>query len=185
MLADLQTLTVSVDGASDLTITFDTANFFDIALATALEVAAEMNLDLVGATATADTTTNEVILTSDGSASKIEVTGGTAAAALAFPTGVSGIVIVGTETFDRDTWVHLRLDAVEDTGAIELDAFRNDLTEQPLDIPAEWLTPAGASQFVDPAADALVGGFAGYAFRTESVLGKFVQFDHVELFRDL
>ncbi len=185
VLADLQPLTVSVDGGTDQTITFNTAQFVDIALATAAEVAAEMNLGLTGASAVPDVTTGAVILTSDGDASKVEVTGGTAAAALAFPSGVSGIVIVGTETFNRDTWVHLRIDAVENAGTIELDAFRNDLSKQPLNIPADWETPAGMAQFVDPSATALVGGFGGYAFRTEDKLGKFVLFDQVEFFRDL
>lgn len=185
VLADLQTLLVDVDGSGDQTITFNAAEFGNIALATAAEVVAEINTDLIGATATEDATTGEVIIESDGDASRLEVTGGTAAAALAFPSGLSGILAASTTTFDRDTWVHLRLDAIEETGAIELDAFRNDLDQNALNLPANWEAIPGMTQFVDPATDALVGGFAGYGFRNEGILRQFAFVDHVEIFRDV
>lgn len=185
VLVDLQTLFVDVDGSGPQTITFNTAEFANIALATAAEVVAEINADLIGATATEDATTGEVIIESDGDVSRLEVTGGTAAAALAFPTGLSGILAASTDTFDRDTWVHLRLDAIEDTGTIELDVFRNDLDQNALNLPANWVAIPGMTQFVDPVADALVGGFAGYGFRNEGILRQFAFVDHVEIFRDV
>lgn len=184
-LADLQTLLVDVDGSGPQTITFNTAEFVDITNALAAEVVLEINADLTGATAREDTATGAVIIESDDDASRLEVTGGTAAAAFAFPSGLSGILSAGTATFDRDIWIHLRLDAIDNAGAIELDAFRNDLAQNALNLPANWAAVVGMAQFVDPVADALVGGFAGYGFRNEGNLRQFAFVDHVEIFRDL
>lgn len=185
-LADLQTLEVSVDGGTPQTITFDAAEFTAIGAALATEVAAEINTDLVGGTASAsDLVPGAVLLESDGDASTIEVTGGTAAAALGFPSGLSGILAASTGTFIRDTWVHLRLDVVDNGGAAELDVFRNDLDVNRLGLPPDWQAIPGMSQAVDPVADALIGGFAGFGYRTEDVQRKYVLFDHVEVFRNL
>jgi len=90
-LSDGQTLTVEVDGGSVQTITFNTAEFANIAAATALEVAAVINSEIVGANS--GTSAGGVTLTSDrlGTGSGINVTGGTANAVLTFTTGlVSG-----------------------------------------------------------------------------------------------
>lgn len=183
-LVDGQTLMVDVDGSGDQTVTFNTADFVDIANALAVEVALVISTDLTDASGSAGTS-GEVIIESDGSASRLEVTGGTAAAAFGFPSGLSGILAASTDTFNRDTWVHLRLDAVTNAGAVELDVFRNDLDQNALNLPANWAAIPGMSQFVDPAADALVGGFAGYGFRNEGNLRQFAFVDHVEIFRDL
>ncbi len=183
-LVDGQTLLVDVDGSGDQTVTFNTADFVDIGNALAVEVALVISTDLTDASGSAGTS-GEVIIESDGSASRLEVTGGTAAAAFAFPSGISGILAASTGTFNRDTWVHLRLDAVTNAGAVELDVFRNDLDQNALNLPANWAAILGMSQFVDPAADALVGGFAGYGFRNEGNLRQFAFVDHVEIFRDL
>lgn len=77
-LADGLTLTVSIDGGSVQTITFNTAEFADIANATALEVAAVINAEIVGAQATVSA--GAVVITSDkeGTDSGVNVTGGTA-----------------------------------------------------------------------------------------------------------
>lgn len=90
-LSDGQTLTVEVDGGGVQTITFNTAEFADIANATAAEVAAVINSEIVGASA--GTSAGAVVLTSDrlGTGSGINVTGGTANGILTFTTGlVSG-----------------------------------------------------------------------------------------------
>ncbi len=81
------TLTVSVDGGSVQTITFATGNFVSIGAATALEVAAVINAQIVGANANGSS--GSVVLKSDklGTASGINVTGGTANAVLSFTTG--------------------------------------------------------------------------------------------------
>lgn len=88
-LADGQTLLIDIDGEGAQTITFLTANFVDIANATALEVANVINAGLVGGGA-ADVG-GSVRLHSDklGTDSSVEVTGGTASAAFSFPGGVT------------------------------------------------------------------------------------------------
>lgn len=85
-LSDGQTLTVSVDGGGDQTATFNTGDFGDIANATAAEVAAVIDADLTGASAAASA--GAVVITSDltGETSSLQVTGGTANAALGFAT---------------------------------------------------------------------------------------------------
>lgn len=80
-LADGLTLTVKIDGeAVAQTIEFNTAEFADIANATAEEVAAVINAEIVGASATASSGGTKVTITSDtqGTDSGVEVTGGTA-----------------------------------------------------------------------------------------------------------
>jgi hypothetical protein len=81
-------LTVKIDGGSVQTITFLTSEFADITNATALEVAAVLNAVLVGASA--GVVGSAVRITSDaiGEGSHVEVTGGTANAALGFATSV-------------------------------------------------------------------------------------------------
>lgn len=85
-LADGQTLFVKVDDGGVQTVTFSTADFDNIANATAAEVAAVLARDLTGATA--DTRYGIVRLLSDSIAgSSLEVTGGTAASVFDFPAG--------------------------------------------------------------------------------------------------
>lgn len=83
-LADGQTLTLRVDGGPEQTVTFHAADFPNIASATAAEVAAALNAALVGGRAT--TAGGSVRLASDteGTSSRLQVTGGTANAALGF-----------------------------------------------------------------------------------------------------
>jgi len=87
-LADAQTLTIKIDGGGVQTVTFHTGNFVDITNATALEVAAVIAGQLVGALV--DVNAGQVRIQSDkrGTASSVEVTGGSANAALSFPGGV-------------------------------------------------------------------------------------------------
>ena len=90
-LVDGQTLTVEIDGGSVQTITFNTAEFVAIGAATAAEVAAVINSEIVGASAAPSA--GAVAITSDrlGTGSGVNVTGGTANAVLNFTTGlVSG-----------------------------------------------------------------------------------------------
>ena len=89
ILADGQTLTVSIDGGSVQTITFLAAEFSNIAAATAEEVAAVINAKITGAKATVTSGGTKVTITSDrrGTSSGVNVTGGTANAALGFVTG--------------------------------------------------------------------------------------------------
>lgn len=86
-LTDGNTLLVAVDGGGAQTVTFDTAEFGAIGAATALEVAAVINAEVTGVSATVSV--GAVVITSDtlGTSSSVEITGGTDAAALAFPGG--------------------------------------------------------------------------------------------------
>ena len=100
-LSDGQTLTVAIDGeVVAQTVTFNTAEFADIANATAEEIAAVINAELQGAFATVTTGGTKVTITSDraGTGSVVEVTGGTANTALGFSTSaVSGTGNVSDE----------------------------------------------------------------------------------------
>lgn len=88
-LVNGQTLTVSIDGGPVQTITFLTGEFVAIGAATAEEVAAVINAKIVGAHATVTSAGTKVTITSDtrGTDSGVNVTGGTANAALGFTTG--------------------------------------------------------------------------------------------------
>lgn len=81
-------LTVSINGGPAQTITFVDGNFQDPANATAAEVAAVINTQIVGASASV-TNTDKVTITTDrkGTGAGVNVTGGTANALLAFTTG--------------------------------------------------------------------------------------------------
>ena len=87
-LADGQTLTVVVDGGGPQTVTFVTADFVAIGVATANEVATRITTDLTGAFA--DRLPGgfvRIVSETRGGGSSLSVTGGTAAAAFAFPAG--------------------------------------------------------------------------------------------------
>lgn len=90
-LVDGQTLTVQIDGGGVQTITFNTAEFVAIGAATALEVAAVINSEIVGASADVSGTSPRITSDSLGTGSGVNVTGGSANAVLSFTTGlVSG-----------------------------------------------------------------------------------------------
>jgi len=85
-LADAQTLTVKIDRGAVQTVIFNTAEFVSIAAATAEEVAAVINAEIIGAHATVTSGGTKVTITSDrlGTGSYVEVTGGTGNVALDF-----------------------------------------------------------------------------------------------------
>jgi hypothetical protein len=88
-LSDGQTLTFHIDGAtSDQTVTFNTAEFVAIGAATAEEVAAVINGEATGCSATVTSAGTKVTITSDskGTGSEVHITGGTANTALGFVT---------------------------------------------------------------------------------------------------
>lgn len=86
-LADGQDLTVSIDGGPVQTIIFNTAEFVDIANATGAEVIAVINAEIVGAFADLDGGNPRITSDKRGTDSGVNVTGGTANAALGFTTG--------------------------------------------------------------------------------------------------
>lgn len=83
-------ITAGIDGGGIQTATFNTADFSNITIATALEVAAVLNTDWTGVLA--DGSSGSVVITSltTGASSDIGALTGTAAAALGFSTGASG-----------------------------------------------------------------------------------------------
>lgn len=107
-LSNGETLTVKVDGQTTAqTVTFLTGDFADIANALASEVAAKITSSLTTPAATGGTATGAVTVTSD-SGGTIEVTGGTANAALGFPTtfdptGTANVVITSRQEATFDT----------------------------------------------------------------------------------
>lgn len=87
-LSDGETLDVKVDGAAAQTATFNTGDFGDIADATAAEVAAVINTDVTGVTASDDSGSVKITSDSTGESSSVQVTGGTANSVLGFDTNV-------------------------------------------------------------------------------------------------
>lgn len=88
-LANLQDLTIKVDDGPEQTVEFITADFVDIDAATAQEVAGAIARQLVGGRAYVAALA--VVIASDtlGTASRIQITGGTANTALQFLTTVA------------------------------------------------------------------------------------------------
>jgi len=89
-LADGMTLTLRVDGGLEQTVLFSSADFADIAHATATEVAAAINATIVGGRATTPGGIARLASDTEGTASQVQVTGGTANAVLAFPGAAAG-----------------------------------------------------------------------------------------------
>jgi hypothetical protein len=94
-LVDGDTLLVRIDGGAEQTITFSTADFVDISAATASEIANVIYQQL--SEGSAFDSAGAVVITRKtvGSAVRLEVTGGSAATVLQFPSGE----VAGTGTF--------------------------------------------------------------------------------------
>jgi hypothetical protein len=78
-------LEVSVDDAKPVTVTFEAGDFPDFTRVTAAQLAMRMNAALSGVQATDDAGGVLIESKATGSASRIEIVGGTARAALGFP----------------------------------------------------------------------------------------------------
>jgi phage tail-like protein len=89
-LSDGMTLTIAVDGGGIQTVTFTYDQFADIANATAVEVADAISGSLAGGLGTTQDVGAKAVVQSEthGTASTVQVTGGTANAVLNFPTTV-------------------------------------------------------------------------------------------------
>jgi len=117
-LVDLQDLTVKIDRGTVQTVVFNTAEFADIANATAEEVAAVIAAELIGCSVTVTGAGTKITITSDtkGTDSYVEVTGGTANGVLAFNvaevqgTGnvgdVSAVTIAELKTIGEAAWTN-------------------------------------------------------------------------------
>jgi len=84
-LADGMDLTLRIDNGLEQTVLFSSADFADIANATAAEVAAAINAVIVGGRATTPGGIVRLASDTEGTASRVQVTGGSANAVLAFP----------------------------------------------------------------------------------------------------
>lgn len=84
---DGQTLIVKVDDGDPQTALFETADFVDIDAATGAEIVAVLTSDIAGATSDLDGGDPRITSDTQGSGSRIEIVGGTAAAALGFEAG--------------------------------------------------------------------------------------------------
>lgn len=89
-LANAQTLAVRINGGTTQTVVFHTADFVDITAATDAEIAPLLQAALTGATVTV-IGAGGVKITSNrkGSSSRVEIVGGTAAAALGFAVSIA------------------------------------------------------------------------------------------------
>ncbi len=105
ILGDGMTLDISVDGGMPQTATFNTADFGNIALATAAEVAAVIAGDVVGLTAVDNAGKVELTSASNGPGASLLATGGDTLAIFSFP----GTIVVGAGGPARPA---LRADAI-------------------------------------------------------------------------
>ncbi len=88
-LADGMTLLLRVDNGLEQAVVFSSADFADITNATATEVAAAINAVIVGGRATTPGGIVRLASDTEGTSSRVQVTGGTANAVLAFPGAAS------------------------------------------------------------------------------------------------
>lgn len=104
-LTDGDELTVRVDRGREQALVFETGDFGDISNATALEVAAAINRQIRGGRAVVDAGVPELSSDTEGRASAIEVFGGSANAALGFPTaeapGLGDVEDLGAVTVEE------------------------------------------------------------------------------------
>lgn len=114
------------------------------------------------------------------------------------PDADPNILMRSSDTYENDTWLHLRLDMiVQGTGDVLLQCFQNDLTSNDVDSPV-WNTVPGmegpnaptVAGFVDDALGANTGslpftnGYAGFGCKLEAVTRR-AYLDHLEIARQL
>ena len=88
-LADGMELLLCIDNRLEQTVLFSAADFADIANATPTEIAAAINSRIVGGRATTPGGILRLASDTEGTASRVQVTGGSASAVLAFPDAAS------------------------------------------------------------------------------------------------
>lgn len=100
----------------------------------------------------------------------------------------SDVLAVSSSTFLVDTWVHLRLDVIDNpNGDVVLIVKQNDLTANAVTAPV-WVDVPGISQVIDDALQILtgsaplVGGFVGMGFQSNG-LSRRGFFDHIAVLR--
>lgn len=153
VLNDLETLIVSINGGPGQTIVFLTGSFVAIGAATGAEVAAVLNAGLTGAFADLDGGDPRMITDQKGTGASVEVTGGTAAAALGFPGGAQS----GT----GDVVDILAVTAAEAKTVIEADVALTTVTDVggQVQIVSSAGTGPGSTIQVEATSDAAAFGF--------------------------
>ena len=131
-LTNGQTLTVKVNGGGVQTATFNTGDFVDINNATAAEVAAVIDSDITGISASDEGGYVRIANDSEDSGNSIEVTGGTANGALGFSTallkGFNALdAELGTNTETDEELRIRREELLAATGSCTVDAIRADI----------------------------------------------------------
>jgi uncharacterized protein len=96
-LSDGQTLTLMLEDEVEQTMIFNAGDFADIGNATSEELAAVINAQIDGGKALVDAGTLAIASDTEGLASRVQVTGGTANVALGFGTGI----VQGTGNVER------------------------------------------------------------------------------------
>lgn len=124
-----ETLLVRVDGAAATTVSFVGGDFAAPGAATAAEVATRITTDLTGATAYEISGTVRIESDSEGTNSTLEVTGGSAASVLNFPTspsgGSDGSAIVGRDLETDAAFRTRREQLLQAAGNATLEAIRS------------------------------------------------------------
>lgn len=152
-LADGDTLVVSIDGGADQIVSFVAGDFVDISVATAAEVEAVLTAQLTGAVGNDNAGTVEIVSLAEGAVSSVKVQGGTANAALAFPTTIT------TGVSDRGRAQGWTLSAVNT--AEEVAEFTNPATTEDAfeDFEVGWgATPVGPLDDVEDGLFSFVDG---------------------------
>ena len=114
------------------------------------------------------------------------------------PDASPNILMRSSDTYDNDTWLHLRLDMiVQGTGDVILQCFQNDLDSNTVSSPT-WQTIPGMEGPQSPTVDGFIddalgvntgsapytSGRAGFGAKLEDVTRR-VFFDHLEIARQL
>lgn len=103
----------------------------------------------------------------------------------------NGILLRSTDTFNQDTYHHLRLDMiVNDNGDVLLRCFENDLAANPLGGAPVWVAIGGMVLFTDDTLQINSGsapftsGRGGFGYHTTDVTRR-AFLDHLEVLRQL
>ena len=112
--------------------------------------------------------------------------------------GVDGVLAIGSEAVNNDTWLHLRFDVVVNlNGDVVLNVFRSDLDVNPVTAPVfapvpgmDVLDPGSGRAFLDDALGINSGsqpfedGRVGFAMHVEDTARRGA-FDQIEIARQL
>jgi hypothetical protein len=103
----------------------------------------------------------------------------------------SGMISLSADSFAKDTWVHLRLDVIEQpSGDVLLKVFQNDLTANAVTAPS-WAAISGMDDFTDDSLGHATGsvpytsgGRMGFGFYSEAAVNRYGYVDHFQPQKD-